>query len=155
MTFDWRAYRTEQLVPHSSPMVLIDEIIDAGDDYIVSRITITENSMLLNESGEVPAWVGIEYMAQTISAFAGLEAKRTGEPIKLGFLLGTRRYETSLEAFPKGMVLDVRAQSAYSDASGLDSFYCSLSAENETVATARLNVYQPQDVDSFFAGKKL
>ena len=93
-------------------------------------------------------------MAQTSSAFAGLEAKRAGEPIKLGFLLGTRRYETSLEVFPKGMVLDVRAQSEYRDANGLDSFHCMLSVGDEVVTTARLNVFQPRDTEGFLASRK-
>ncbi len=154
MAFDWTVYTAEELVPHSPPMILIDEIVDAGEDYIVSRVTITESSMLLNDSGEVPAWVGIEYMAQTISAYAGLEAKQAGEPVKLGFLLGTRRYETSQEIFPKGMILDIKAQSEYRDVEGLNSFNCTLSVAGEVVATARLNVFQPQDPNAFIASRK-
>ncbi len=154
MTFDWRTYAVEDLVPHSSPMILIDEIIDSGEDYVVSCVTVTENSMLLNELAEVPAWVGIEYMAQTISAYAGLRAKQAGESVKLGFLLGTRRYETCREAFPQGMVLEVKAQSEYRDIGGLDSFNCTLSSGGDVVATARLNVFQPQDPDEFLASRK-
>ena len=39
------------------------------------------------------AWVGLEYMAQAIGAYAGYTARLRGEPVRIGYLLGTRRYE--------------------------------------------------------------
>jgi predicted hotdog family 3-hydroxylacyl-ACP dehydratase len=41
----------------------------------------------------VPNYVGIEYMAQSIAALAGVEARLDHEGIRVGFLLGTRKLQ--------------------------------------------------------------
>ena len=62
------------------------------------------------EDAGVPAWAGVEYMAQTIAAHAGVEARARGEPPAIGFLLGTRAYSTSVEKFPNGSKLTVTVE---------------------------------------------
>ena len=53
-------------------------------------------------------------MAQAIAAWAGYTAQLRGEPVKLGFLLGTRRYESSRPIFVLGSLLRVHVQRAIS-----------------------------------------
>ena len=54
------------------------------------RELVVPEAGLFVEDGQVPAWVGIEYMAQAIAAWAGCRARAAGKPPQLGFLLGSR-----------------------------------------------------------------
>jgi len=89
----------------------------------------------------VPAWAGIEYMAQAIGAYAGIQAKQAGKPIRLGFLLGTRRYHSNVAGFAIGTRLTVTINKIMQDEQ-LGVFDCRIQGENIDIA-ANLNVYQP------------
>ena len=58
-----------------------------------STVCIGEDSMFFEPPHGVPGYVGLEYIAQTIAAHGGLRARAVGEPVRIGFLLGTRRYD--------------------------------------------------------------
>ena len=81
------------LVPHAGSMVLLDRVISVEENSLCAEVGIRSDSLFCNADG-VGAWVGIEYMAQAIGAYAGYRARLRGEPVKIGFLLGTRRYES-------------------------------------------------------------
>ena len=81
------------LLPHSGAMVLIDRIMAFDEDSLSAELAVRGDGLLGGDSRSVPAWAGIEYMAQAIGAYVGICARLAGEPIKLGYLLGTRRYE--------------------------------------------------------------
>ena len=83
-------------------------------------------------------------MAQTIAAYAGWKAKESGEAVKLGFLLGTRKYECQEKVFHTK--LKIKAEVLF-QSDELASFSCSIrcSKDDSTLAEARINVYQPKD----------
>lgn len=85
-------------------------------------------------------------MAQTVGLYAGLQAKRAGEPIKLGFLLGTRRFETNVPEFRIGSILTVRAEKVMQD-EHLAVFDCRITG-GQVIASAVLNVYQAASADT-------
>ena len=130
----------DELVPHGPAMTLIERLVDYSPQRSVATVTITPQSRFV-ESGGVPAWVGIEYMAQTIAAHAGYEARLRGEPPAIGFLLGTRSYSTEVGAFPLGSELTITVEPLVTDAK-LGAFQCSIATER-VVATAVVNTYQP------------
>ncbi|MBY4676121.1 hotdog family protein [Marinobacterium arenosum] len=140
-------YSVAELVPHSGKMSLLDNIVEYADDWLRAEVYITEASMFADEKG-VPAWTGMEYMAQTIGAFAGMQERREGGEPKLGFLLGTRKYTCSVDYFPLGQTLILTAKREMQAENGLSVFQCSLHGEG-IEASASLNVYQPEDADSF------
>ena len=72
-------------------MILLDRVIEFEEDALTAELTV-RNDCLLGSETLVPAWAGIEYMAQAIGAYAGIRSKLAGQPISLGYLLGTRRY---------------------------------------------------------------
>jgi len=90
-----------QLVPHSGQMVLLDRALQADADCLVAEVRIHEGSMLGGPDG-VGAWVGIEYMAQAISAHAGWHALQRGEEVKVASCLvrasTKRRWRSSRRA---------------------------------------------------------
>jgi predicted hotdog family 3-hydroxylacyl-ACP dehydratase len=145
-------YSVEQLVPHSGSMSLLTRIVAYGDDWLQAEVDIHAGSMFAEQKG-VPAWVGIEYLAQAVAAFSGVEQRQAGGEPKLGFLLGTRRYETNTDWFPCGCTLNVRVQNEMVAENGLHVFMGTLTG-NQIEATARLNVFQPDDVSQYLEGGK-
>ena len=130
-----------ELLPHTGQMVLLDEILSYDQSSLCAALTVRGDGLLFGDNQTVPAWVGIEYMAQTIGVYAGIQAKQTGQPIRLGFLLGTRRYESNVPCFKVGSRLTVDVEKILQDEQ-LAVFECRLNGENVDI-TAMLNVYQP------------
>jgi predicted hotdog family 3-hydroxylacyl-ACP dehydratase len=91
-------------------------------------------------------------MAQAIGAWAGYTARRRGEPPKLGFLLGTRRYDCCRPIFLLGSRLRVNVHRVFQNENGLGSFECAIDDEEGRVATATVTVFQPHDVNDFIHG---
>ncbi|MFC3377712.1 3-hydroxylacyl-ACP dehydratase [Rugamonas sp. CCM 8940] len=143
------------LLPHSGQMVLLDRVLSADDDNLCAEVGIHAGSMLCGADG-VGAWVGIEYMAQAIAAHAGWHALRRGEPVKVGFLLGSRKYEAACASFAPGSVLRVHVHRALQGENGLAAFECRIDAAGSappagaiTLATATVTVFQPKNVNEF------
>ena len=135
-------YSVEQLLPHAEPMVLLDEILDYGGDELTAALTIRDDSHFLQSEG-VPSYVGIEYMAQAVAAYGGFEALKEQRPIRVGYLLGTRKFVAKVPFFRIGDRLKVRVSVIYVDV--LSSFACQIWVDEEIVAEANLSVYQPTE----------
>lgn len=139
------------LVPHAGPMVLLDRVISVDDDSLCAEVTIRPDSLFCGPDG-VGAWVGIEYMAQAIAAHAGHAALLRGDAIKVGFLLGSRRYECARPVFKVGSVLRVSIRCLLLSDNGLGSFECRIDDEQGVAATAAVSVFLPANVDEFLNG---
>lgn len=144
---DWSKIDVGQLLPHDGNMVLLDQVLNAEENSLSATLTV-RNDGLFDQSGSVPSWVVIEYMAQTIAAFAGAEALRQNKPVELGFLLGTRRMVTQQASIPVGTKLTVEVDRILQDPSGMAVFDCSVK-HKEILASARLNVFVPPDIQAF------
>ncbi|MGF6272790.1 putative hotdog family 3-hydroxylacyl-ACP dehydratase [Massilia sp. UYP11] len=138
------------LVPHSGAMSLLGRLLAADDENLCAEVTITPDSMFCVD-GAVGAWVGVEYMAQAVAAHAGHAARLRGAPVRVGFLLGTRRYACSVPAFAAGSRLHVHVQRALQGENGLGAFDCRIVDGNDgrELATATITVFQPNNVEEF------
>lgn len=141
---DRPAFPIEQYIPHRGAMRLIDRLIEAGEEHAVAEVDVPDDGLFVRD-GSVPAWVGIEYMAQTIAAWAGARALRTGGTPRLGFLLGSRRYEAQRPSFPCGATLRIETRCELTSSNGLGQFDCRIVLDGAGVATARLSVFEPED----------
>lgn len=128
------------LIPHSGAMVFLDRVIDFDGDSLSAELTVRGDGLLGNEHS-VPAWAGIEYMAQAVAAYSGIKSKLAGESIKLGFLLGTRSYASNVASFSVGAVLTIAVKNIIQD-DRLGVFDCKLHGDGIEIS-ANLNVYQP------------
>lgn len=137
-------YDIGDIVPHTGRMSLLDRAIEGDEDSLVAEVTPREDS-LFHEGGGVGGWVGVEYMAQAIAAWAGWRARLRGEVPRVGFLLGTRRYECSRPRFKVGETLRIEVRRQFWSENGLGQFDCGIDINGETVATAALTVFEPQD----------
>ena len=130
----------EELIPHSQRMVLLDRIVDFNERSLTAELTVRDDG-LFGDGKTVAAYVGIEYMAQAIAAYAGIQSKQAGEAIKIGFLLGTRRYSSNVSCFTVGTMLTVQVKNIIQDEK-LGVFDCKIYAKDIEI-TANLTVYQP------------
>lgn len=127
-------------LPHEKPMILIDDIVCFGEDFIQTKVLIHKQSPFWSDNG-VPAYVALEYMAQSVAAWNGLQLHDKHESPKIGFLLGTRKLILNVPFFKANNQLDVYATLKYSDGE-MASFECRIECNNEKWAQAILSVYQ-------------
>jgi predicted hotdog family 3-hydroxylacyl-ACP dehydratase len=136
-------YPIAEIVPHAAPMILLDEALDYDETNLRAAVTIRETSIFF-DGGFVPAYVGIEYMAQACGAHVGVLARDSGVPVRVGFLLGTRQYKIHVPQFRLGERLIVSVALIYRD-DEMGSFDCRIDIGDRCAGEARLNVYQPRD----------
>ena len=131
------------LLPHTGQMILLDSVSFVDATRLTANLVVRGDRLLFGDENQQPAWTGLEYMAQAIGAYVGIQAKQAGQPIRLGFLLGTRRYESNAAAFPVGSALTVSVEKILQDEQ-LGVFECHISGDNIAI-TATLTVYQPPE----------
>ncbi len=138
----------DNLVPHRNTMSLIDQVSESGDNYLLTTVDLSKPTLFTESDGRIPSYVGLEYMAQTVSAYIGIRSVAKGEPIKLGFLLGTRKYQTELSYFPKDETIIIKVEAVMID-DEFGVFDCSISTiENVIIASAQLKAIQPDDISA-------
>lgn len=141
------------LVPHGGAMSLLGRFLEADEESLAAEVCIGPDSMFCVD-GAVGAWVGVEYMAQAVAAHAGWCARRRGEPVRVGFLLGSRKYVCSAAAFPVGSRLRIEVRRALQGENGLGAFDCRIldadaDADRTALASATITVFQPNNVEEF------
>lgn len=139
----------EQLLPHRAPMILIDRLVEANEQEGTCEVTITPQSMFLEAAG-VPAFVGIEYMAQSIAAHGGYQHYLANEPIAVGLLMGTRRLETACQFFELGQTLHIHVSHVWGKRE-LMRFRCTIASATTgaLLQHAELHVFKPKTVQSY------
>ena len=145
--------RVADLVPHRGSMSWLDRVISVDAERVVAEADIGEASLFLR-GGQLDAWIGIEYMAQAIAAWAGQRARREGRSVTLGFLVGTRRYDVFRQSFRVGECLRIEAGCELMADNGLGMFACRILVGGELAASANLSVFEPPEGEAFLDIKK-
>ena len=101
--------RVDEVLPQSGRMVLLTRITDHTERRTTCTVEVSPAGVFAEADGGVPAWVAIEYMAQCIAAHGGLRARAAGDPITIGFLLGSRSITLHTPRFQPGQHLEVEA----------------------------------------------
>ena len=138
-----------ELLPHGGDMILIDQVLSFDEEHVHTRTTVKPGGLFNRPDGSLPAWVGIELMAQSVAAYAGCHARQKGEAVELGFLLGTRKFECNVECFPAGAELNIHGLRSLEDDNGMGVFECHLTGTG-IQASARLNVFRPPQAANYF-----
>jgi predicted hotdog family 3-hydroxylacyl-ACP dehydratase len=134
-----------QLLPHEGRMLLIDELLERLDENITTALTIRADSVLCDGVTGVPAWVGMEYMAQTACAYSGVDQARAGEAASVSLLLGTRSYRATVPVFAIGTRIIISAQLLVRDDDNLAVFACNIrdAATGKELATGDIKAIRP------------
>ncbi|HRE17919.1 MAG TPA: hypothetical protein PLW86_12785 [Rhodocyclaceae bacterium] len=139
------------ILSHRGTMLWQDAVLSHDDTRAICRYRIPENGWFVDAEGAMPAWLGIEVMAQAIAAHVAMRAIRLGLPPKRGALLGSRDFTSHCSAFPAGSTLLTTVDMEFRDESGLGAYQCSIRIGDAEVASAKLKVYEPDDFEQFLA----
>jgi predicted hotdog family 3-hydroxylacyl-ACP dehydratase len=144
----------ETILPHRGTMLLLDRVSACTDETLTAYASVRADAWYADADGAMPAWIGIELMAQAIAAHVGLLAMRAGGKARPGVLLGSRRYEAHIPAFARDAQLRIEAKELLRghDGQGHGAYECAIHHDSVCCAEAVIKVYQPADFQSFIEG---
>jgi predicted hotdog family 3-hydroxylacyl-ACP dehydratase len=96
----------EELIPHSGPLVLVDELVHWAAGEAVCSLRVREGAPFVT-NGKVESAVTIEYMAQTVAACLGYEALRGGAGVRVGMIIACKRFVAHADALEVGDALSI------------------------------------------------
>lgn len=131
-----------ELIPHARRMLLLGRVLEHGPEHTVCSVRVEDSELFRDADGCVPAWVGIEYLAQCMAVYGSLVARTAGRPPRLGPFIGGRRVELRVDRFLPGQVLRVAVRHLRGDR-GLVAFEGRIDdgGEGEALVEGRLHVY--------------
>lgn len=132
------------IMPHGPPMVLLDRYVESDDASLTAEVDITDTSPFFEAGFGIPAYIGIEYIAQAISAFNGFAALTENKKITPGFLLGSRNVTLKTPYFPVGKTVRVFVNVSFNDGE-MAVFEGEISLDGDVLVQARINAFQPAD----------
>jgi len=131
-----------EFVVHRPPMLLLDRLVEIGPKHAICEWRVREGDVFLTPDRGVPAYIGVEYMAQCNAVYAGARERVYGFPPKLGLLLGTRHFKADVHYFEVGSTYQVKCLELVRNAEGTASFDCQIFCNGKTIVNARLAVLQ-------------
>jgi predicted hotdog family 3-hydroxylacyl-ACP dehydratase len=136
--------RIYELILHREPMLLLNRIVELGNNVSCAEIDIDSNSSFFVAGKGVPSWIGVEYMGQTAALIAGYQLQQGTVAPHLGLLLGTRKYEVFVSHFCAGDVLQVRCTEVAVVGDSLANFQCEIInlRDQSRCASAKLSVFR-------------
>ena len=101
----------QSLLFHQPPMRFIESILTINQDTIHCQLKIRKNSLFYDAAIKgVYAWFGIEFMAQSIAAFA---TSQNQQQPQLGLLLSVRNFKSQQAYFALNEQLQIIAHREY------------------------------------------
>ena len=132
----------ENLLTHKPPMLLLSAVVSVDEECSCCEAFVSRDMPFVDDNGDLPGWVGIELMAQTIAVWGGRHSENENRDVHIGLLLGSRKYESQMEVFPAGSNLIVNAEKIILDVN-MGVFQCTISLNGKIVANAQVNTYLP------------
>jgi len=133
-----------EFIMHRPPMLLLDTLVECSGDVTICEWRVNPDDSFVEAGSGVPAYVGVEFMAQCVAVHAGARARVDGLGPPLGFLLGTRRFSASIDYFRIGETYRATCTELIRDSSGMGSYECSVLHNDSVVATARIAVLEKE-----------
>jgi predicted hotdog family 3-hydroxylacyl-ACP dehydratase len=125
-------------------MLLLDRIVDHDleDCRLAAEVDTAQDGLFYDaDLGGVPAWVGFEYMAQSIAALSGVNSRLCGGEPKIGFIMSVRAFQTEVPAYRAGETLRVDVAQIFRDGNVV-SFDCAVSRLGRVLTTAVVNAIE-------------
>lgn len=135
------------LIPHREPMLLINSIVQLSADRSETLVLIDAQTPFMGDNlgvRGVPAWIGLEYMGQTSALIAGYQEREGLCEPHLGFLMGSRKYQSNVDQFTLGQTLRVICEQGTLVGTSLANFNCRIenSESGVELANASLSVFR-------------
>ena len=132
----------EALLPHKRPMALLHRLLEVDSDMARCEAQMERLDLFHDEQGNVPGWVGIELIAQTAGVLMGHHAREEGGTPRMGYLLGTRRFDISMPVFPAGSRVEVVVRKVLQHG-GMGQYEGEIFIGGEKIASSVVNTYLP------------
>jgi predicted hotdog family 3-hydroxylacyl-ACP dehydratase len=146
-------------LPHKGKMFLLDRVLSyelSHPTHLVSESDIAESSIFYDSGlSGIPVWVAFEYMAQSIAALSGIDAKveNSGAEPKIGMIMGVRDFKAEIDCLPTGSTVRTEVSEVFRDGPVV-SFECGLFFEGRKVVRATLNAIEVDDHRTLLQGRK-
>jgi len=129
--------------------MLLERIIEVGDSYLSATARVRVQCPLSRPGDPgLPAFAGLEFMAQAVAAWAGFHERAAGRKVRPGLLLGTRRFDSSQPWLSEGLALDIHIERVLEDESGIGAFDCRIEAPGLR-QQARIKAVMPRSMEEF------
>jgi predicted hotdog family 3-hydroxylacyl-ACP dehydratase len=138
------------LVPHKGKMFLLSRVVsfDVDKRSLVSEYDINGGCLFFDHKlGGVPAWVGFEFMAQSISALSGIQGRLRGEAPKFGFILSVSGLEITMPVFKDGSTAITTVEEE-TVVESVYSFWCGIDSGGKRAVRAKLTVMEAEHPES-------
>jgi predicted hotdog family 3-hydroxylacyl-ACP dehydratase len=81
------------LTLHRPPLLLVDRLVEFGEDAGLVETTIRQDNILLNGKGRLEDAAAVELIAQAYAVVKGYHNLIEGRPQRMGYLVGVRSAE--------------------------------------------------------------
>jgi predicted hotdog family 3-hydroxylacyl-ACP dehydratase len=153
-----RQFAVHEVLPHAGRMLLLDRLMDYGPEHVTCGLTIRPDTLFSEPTLGVPAWVGIEYMAQTAGVYSGINDRLASRAPAVCLLLGARSYRATAPYFSIGSSLRIVTTLVLRDDDDLAAFQCAIysraGGEETIVATGDIKAYRPRDLSAVVRGER-
>ena len=89
----------ESLVPHRSPMRLVDQLVEIEGKNGVVEALVDRNCPLVSEEGVLEKVALVELIAQSYAALKGYLDRVENKPVRQGFLVGIKSFVSLLPVY--------------------------------------------------------
>lgn len=98
-----------ELVPHEGPMVLLDRMVAWEPGAATCTLEIRAGAAF-ERDGAIDTVVSVEWMAQAVAACLGYEAFKGGEGVRVGMIVGCRRFDLHVPVVRVGDKLWIKVE---------------------------------------------
>ena len=130
----------KNLIPQRSPIMMVDELLEAHDDIARTSLNIRDDNFFLESDGAIAEPGVIEHIAQSASAFAGYNAMQAGatEP-PVGYIGEVKRFR--LNRRPVKCETLVTTITMGPTVNGVTIITGETVSGEETIATTQMKIY--------------
>jgi predicted hotdog family 3-hydroxylacyl-ACP dehydratase len=135
------------LLPHKGKMVLLSRVktYNTKGHSLSAEYDVGPDCLFYDPGlGGIPSWVGVECMAQGISALSGIISREEGRKPKPGFILSISNLELAVPLLRSGTVLRIRVREDCR-INGVFTYDCQISGPFP-VGKAKLTVMEADDI---------
>ncbi|MDR0554815.1 MAG: 3-hydroxylacyl-ACP dehydratase [Treponema sp.] len=134
------------IIPHGGKMALLDRITDYDLEkrILTAEYEIGPECLFYDpEQKNIPSWVSFEFMAQSVSALAGLYNRKAGRKPRPGFILSVSNLNITAPALEPGLIrIHIREDCRMDD---ILNYQGEVFRKDELLAAAKLTVMETDD----------
>ena len=138
----------ESALPHRGAMVLLEHIVDWGEDWIEARARKERLQMFRSPDGSISTVAAMELICQAAASHAGLCELAQGKPVRIGFIIGARSLDFHANAFLQAEAFHVSVRHHYKVDEETGVYAARLFAEDPSgplIASGTITAVMPQD----------